>query len=67
MRVGQGEWCPTQPSDTLALPTQEALAQPDMAHAAQGAPRVWCVVFQRVLDEAVELGEPNPGTLWLDA
>jgi len=61
---------PGSPTDTLALPTQEVLgllAQPDIARAAQEAQRVWFIIFQRALDEADELGEPNPGKTWLDS
>jgi len=61
---------PGSATDTLALPTQEVLcllAQPDMAHAAAGAPRVWLVTFQRALDEAEELGERNANKAWLDS
>ncbi len=61
---------PGSPSDTLALPTQEALgllAQPDIAQATHGTPRVWFVAFQRALDEAQELGAPNPSKTWLDS
>jgi mannosyltransferase len=60
---------PGSPTDTLALPTQEVLgllAQPDMPHAAGGAQRVWFIIFQRALDEAEELGEPNTNKAWLD-
>jgi 4-amino-4-deoxy-L-arabinose transferase-like glycosyltransferase len=61
---------PGSPTDTLALPTQEALgllAQPDIAQAIHGTPRVWFVAFQRALDEAQELGAPNPSKTWLDS
>jgi mannosyltransferase len=61
---------PGSPTDTLALPTQEALgllAQPDIAQATKGAPRVWFVAFQRALEEAQELGAPNPSKTWLDS
>lgn len=61
---------PGSPTDTLALPTQEALgllAQPDMPHATAEARRVWFVIFQRALDEADELGEPNANKAWLDS
>ncbi|NIN65101.1 MAG: hypothetical protein GTO63_10440 [Anaerolineae bacterium] len=61
---------PGSPTDTLALPTQEALgllAQPDIAHAAHGGLRVWFVAFQRALDEAQELGTANPSKTWLDS
>jgi mannosyltransferase len=60
---------PGTPTDTLALPTQEVLgllAEPNMPAAADDAERVWFVVFQRALDEAKELGEPNPNHAWLE-
>ncbi|TKJ31119.1 MAG: hypothetical protein CEE40_02360 [Chloroflexi bacterium B3_Chlor] len=60
---------PGSPADTLALPTQEVLglfAQPDVSQALGDARRVWFVAFQRALDEAEELGEPNPSKAWLD-
>ncbi len=61
---------PRSPSDTLALPTQEALgllAQRDIAQATHGAPRVWFVAFQPALEQAEELGAPNPSKTWLDS
>ena len=60
---------PGSPTDTLALPTQQVLgllAQPDIAHAVDGAQRVWFVVFQRSLDEAAQLGVENATKAWLD-
>lgn len=60
---------PGSATDTLALPTQEALgllAKTDMSDAADGAQRVWLVIFQRALDEAEELGVPNANKTWLD-
>lgn len=45
-------------SDTLALPTQQvlgALANDCVAEAAQGAPRVWYVAFDRLEEEMSEL------------
>jgi mannosyltransferase len=60
---------PGSPTDTLALPTQEALgllAKPDMSQAVGSAERVWFVIFQRALDEARELGVNNPNREWLD-
>jgi len=60
---------PGSPIDTLALPTQEVLGllgKPDMSTAVGDAERVWFVVFQRALDEAEELGEPNRNMAWLE-
>jgi len=54
---------PGSGSDTLGLPTQQALgliAKPCMAEAAGGAPRVWYVTFDRLEDEMIELVEENP-------
>jgi mannosyltransferase len=61
---------PGSPTDTLALPTQEALGllgQPDMSQAVGKAQRVWFIIFQRALDEAEELGAPNANKSWLDS
>jgi mannosyltransferase len=61
---------PGSSTDTLALPTQQALgllAQVDVQHAVDDSRRVWFVVFQRALDEALELGAENPSKAWLDA
>jgi mannosyltransferase len=61
---------PGSSTDTLALPTQEALgllAQRDISHAVGEAERVWFVIFQRALDEAEELREPNANKAWLDS
>lgn len=61
---------PGSATDTLALPTQEVLgllAQPDISHAVGEAQRVWFVIFQRALDEAEDLGEPNVNKAWLDS
>lgn len=60
---------PGSPTDTLALPTQEVLGllgKPDMSTAVGDAEHVWFVVFQRALDEAKELGEPNRNMAWLE-
>jgi mannosyltransferase len=60
---------PGSPTDTLALPTQQVLgllAQPDIAHAVDGAQRVRFVIFQRSLDEAAQLGVENASKVWLD-
>jgi mannosyltransferase len=61
---------PGSSTDTLALPTQEALgllAKPDVSQAVGSAERVWFVIFQRALDEARELGAENPNKAWLDS
>ncbi len=61
---------PGSSTDTLALPTQEALgllAEPDVSQAVGSARRVWFVIFQRALDEARELGTENPNKAWLDS
>jgi mannosyltransferase len=61
---------PGSSTDTLALPTQEALgllAEPNMSQAVGSANRVWFVIFQRALDEARELGTQNPNKAWLDS
>lgn len=60
---------PGSPADTLALPTQQVLgllSQQDMSSAVDEADRVWFVVFQRALDEAEQLGQPNLSKAWLD-
>ncbi len=49
---------PGSGSDTLALPTQQALgllAKDCVAQAASGAPRVWYVTFEKLQDEMVDL------------
>jgi mannosyltransferase len=60
---------PGSGSDTLALPTQEALglyATP-LQQAAQGHRRVWFVIFQEAIYEYVEAGEPDhPDKVWLE-
>jgi mannosyltransferase len=57
-------------SDTLALPTQEALGLPasrTMEEATVGSQRVWFVIFQRALAEYQELGHPQPPhRTWLE-
>jgi hypothetical protein len=57
-------------SDTLALPTQEALgllASQTMEEATMGSPRVWFVIFQRAFTEYEGLGHPQPPRkAWLE-
>jgi hypothetical protein len=57
-------------SDTLALPTQEALgllASQTMEEATRGSQRVWFVIFQRALAEYEGLGYPQPPhKAWLE-
>ena len=61
---------PGASSDTLALPTQEALgllASRSMEEATVDSPRVWFVIFQRALAEYEELGYPQPPhRAWLE-
>ncbi len=55
-------------SDTLALPTQEALglfAIPDLQLATDGAKRVWFVIFDRAVDEFKP--NPHPHLEWMQA
>ncbi len=54
---------PGSGSDTLAIPTQKALkllADDCVAAAADGAPRVWYVTFEKLEEEMVELVEDDP-------
>jgi mannosyltransferase len=57
-------------SDTLALPTQEALgllASRAMEEATGDSRRVWFVIFQRAFAEYEELGYPQPPhKAWLE-
>jgi mannosyltransferase len=57
-------------SDTLALPTQEALgllASQTMEDATAGSQRVWFVIFQRAFAEYEGLGHPQPPhKAWLE-
>jgi uncharacterized membrane protein len=57
-------------SDTLALPTQEALgllASRAMEEATGDSQRVWFVIFQRAFAEYEELGYPQPPhKAWLE-
>jgi len=57
-------------SDTLALPTQEALgllASQSMEEATAGSQRVWFVIFQRAFTEYEGLGHPQPPhKAWLE-
>lgn len=57
---------PGSPSDTLALPTQQALnlfATPDLATAIAGQNEVWFVIFEA---ELVEWGDEHPHLDWLN-
>jgi 4-amino-4-deoxy-L-arabinose transferase-like glycosyltransferase len=62
---------PGEGSDTLALPTQEALgllASRAMEEATGDSQRVWFVIFQRAFAEYEELGYPQPPhKAWLEA
>jgi len=51
-------------SDTLALPTQQALGlfATDLQTATAGAPRVWLIIFRQALEEA---GGAHPHVEWL--
>jgi len=61
---------PGSGSDTLALPTQEALgllASQHMEEATAGSQRVWFVIFQRAFAEYEGLGYPQPPhKAWLE-
>jgi len=61
---------PGSGSDTLALPTQEALgllASQNMEEATAGSQRVWFVIFQRAFAEYEGLGYPQPPhKAWLE-
>jgi hypothetical protein len=53
-------------SDTLALPTREALGlypAPDIVSAASGAGGIWFVIFNRAISE---YGGSHPQVEWLD-
>ncbi len=62
---------PGSGSDTLALPTQEALgllASRTMEEATADSQRVWFVIFQRTFAEYEGLGYPQPPhKAWLEA
>jgi mannosyltransferase len=62
---------PGSGSDTLALPTQEALgllASRTMEEATADSQRVWFVIFQRAFAEYEGLGYPQPPhKAWLEA
>jgi len=62
---------PGSGSDTLALPTQQALgliAERSLEAAVGDAPRVWFVIFERAIREYRDLGyETHPHLTWLDA
>ena len=67
------EYIPDPPgsgSDTLALPTQEALgllAVP-LDRVTEGCSRLWFIIFQRAIDEYRVMGkEGHPDKMWLDA
>ena len=61
---------PGSGSDTLAVPTQEALgliALPSIDAAVGDAPQVWFVIFQKAINEYQESGfETHPHLTWLD-
>lgn len=59
---------PSSGSDTLALPTQDALglfAVDDAEAATRGAGRVWLVIFDRAIEEYAP--EQHPHLAWLEA
>ena len=61
---------PGSGSDTLAVPTQETLnllAHDCVAVAAEGAPRVWYVTFEKLEEEMVELIEDDPENAQYDS
>jgi len=61
---------PGSGSDTLGLPTQQSLgliAQPCVAEAAGGAPRVWYVTFDRLEDEMITLIEDDAANARYDS
>jgi 4-amino-4-deoxy-L-arabinose transferase-like glycosyltransferase len=61
---------PGSGSDTLAVPTQEALrllADDCIAVAAGGAPRVWYVAFEQLEDEMNDLIEDDPDNQQYDS
>lgn len=61
---------PGSGSDTLGIPTQQALglmARPCVAVAAGGAPRVWYVTFERLEEEMIELVEEDPDNARYDS
>jgi 4-amino-4-deoxy-L-arabinose transferase-like glycosyltransferase len=61
---------PGSGSDTLAVPTQQALglmADACVAQAAGGAPRVWYVTFQKLEQEMNDLVQDDPGNVRYDS
>ena len=59
---------PGSPNDTLAPDTMQAMGiyPTTLQQAIENHERFWLVVFQRALDEAEEVGEPNANKAWLD-
>ena len=55
-------------SDTLALPTQQALQlfATTLGDATRHAPRIWFVIFQNAIDEAETEGRAPGNLAWLD-
>jgi 4-amino-4-deoxy-L-arabinose transferase-like glycosyltransferase len=61
---------PESGSDTLAVPTQQALgllADACVAQAAGGAPRVWYVTFQKLEQEMDDLIQDDPTNIRYDS
>lgn len=61
---------PGSGSDTLAVPTQEALrllADDCVAQSVGGAPRVWYVAFEQLEDEMADLVEDDPDNSQYDS
>jgi len=56
-------------SDTLALPTQQALQiyATGFEDATQGKSRVWFIIFQNALDDAARENRPHPNKAWMDS
>lgn len=56
-------------SDTLALPTQQALQvyASDFENATAGKSRVWFVIFQSALDQAADENRTHPNKTWMDS
>lgn len=56
-------------SDTLALPTQQALGlfASTLQDATANKSRIWFVIFREALDQAEQEGHPQPNQAWLNA
>lgn len=61
---------PGADTDTLAPATQQILgikANPSLETASSGADRIWFIIFQKSIDEALAAGLPNhPHLIWLE-